>query len=127
MEVTCDKIIELRQNSLPLLSLDAEVGEYSEVTLGDLIEDTTEDDLDEKDIETRIRKALDGVLANLSKRQRQVIVRRFGLDRHPQTLEDIGNEFHITRERVRQIEVQALKRLRHPSRTRQLIGFLPML
>ena len=72
-----------------------------------------------------MREQLEEVIATLTDREQQVIRMRFGLeDGHPRTLEEVGREFHVTRERIRQIESKALRKLRHPSRSRKLRDYL---
>ena len=72
-----------------------------------------------------MRDQLEEVMATLTDREQQVIRMRFGLeDGHPRTLEEVGREFHVTRERIRQIESKALRKLRHPSRSRKLRDYL---
>lgn len=72
-----------------------------------------------------MREQLEEVMATLTDREQQVIRMRFGLeDGHPRTLEEVGREFHVTRERIRQIESKALRKLRHPSRSRKLRDYL---
>ena len=75
--------------------------------------------------DTLMREQLEEVMATLTDREQQVIRMRFGLeDGHPRTLEEVGREFHVTRERIRQIESKALRKLRHPSRSRKLRDYL---
>ena len=75
--------------------------------------------------DTLMREQLEEVMATLTDRDQQVIRMRFGLeDGHPRTLEEVGREFHVTRERIRQIESKALRKLRHPSRSRKLRDYL---
>ena len=72
----------------------------------------------------RIREHIDILLQDLKEREKQVIVLRFGLeDGHPRTLEEVGKEFNVTRERIRQIEAKALRKLRHPNRSKKLQDF----
>ena len=75
--------------------------------------------------DTLMREQLEEVMTTLTDREQQVIRMRFGLeDGHPRTLEEVGREFHVTRERIRQIESKALRKLRHPSRSRKLRDYL---
>jgi RNA polymerase primary sigma factor len=71
-----------------------------------------------------LKSKIKQVLATLTEREREVLELRFGLkDSQPRTLEEVGRQFHVTRERIRQIEAKALKKIRHPSRIRELVGF----
>jgi RNA polymerase primary sigma factor len=107
------------------VSLDAPVGEEEDSNLGDFIEDT--DAVAPLDAATSslLREQVEAVLASLNGRERRVLELRFGLaDGRARTLEEVGKEFGITRERVRQIEAIALRKLRHPSRSRKLRGYM---
>lgn len=114
----------LKMNEVPV-SISTRIGDDGESTLEDIIEDKTA----EASIDTAFHRMLSdemtNVLSTLDERERVVIIYRFGLDQGPaRTLEDIGKEFNITRERVRQIEMKALKKLRHPKRVLHLQEFL---
>ena len=119
------KIREVKKISRDPVSLDIPVGEDSDTYLGEFIEDTSilspSDAAANEALKEELRKALEA----LTDRERQVVVLRFGLeDGRPRTLEEVGKEFNVTRERIRQIEAKALKKLRHPSRSRKLRDFL---
>jgi RNA polymerase primary sigma factor len=109
------------------ISLQSPVGDGEETSLGDFIEDkATESPCDFASF-TILRDKLTDVLASLKERERRVLELRFGLgDGNARTLEEVGKQFHVTRERIRQIEAKALKKMRHPTRIRQLHGFLEL-
>jgi RNA polymerase primary sigma factor len=107
------------------MSLDGPVGTEDNSQLGDFIED--EEALEPMDAAARemLRESIKNALAVLSERERQVLEQRFGLvDGTDHTLEEVGAYFNVTRERIRQIEAKALRKLRHPTRSRQLRDFL---
>lgn len=93
--------------------------------LGDFIQDASASEPDEAAASKLMREQLTQILTTLSPREEQVLRMRFGLDDgKTHTLEEVGGAFHVTRERIRQIEAKALRKLRHPSRSRQLKDFL---
>ena len=107
------------------ISLQSPVGESEETSFGDFIEDKTTDNPAEKTSFTLLRGKLNDVLTSLSEREQKVLELRFGLgDGYSRTLEEVGRHFQVTRERIRQIEAKALRKMRHPTRIRQLHGFL---
>src|SRR5208337_996542 len=107
------------------VSLDAPVGEDGDVRVGDFIEDKGAENPSEGTSQSMLKEKLDHVLALLSARERKILEMRFGLvDGYGHTLEEIGNLYKVTRERIRQIEAKALRKLRHPTRVRHLQGFL---
>ncbi len=125
MELPAEKVEELLKISQEPVSLSTPVGEEEDSSLGDFIEDS--DAVVPLDAAAFIllQEQLDAVLHSLTDREKKVIQLRFGLtDGHPRTLEDVGQEFGVTRERVRQIESKTLSKLRHPSRSQQLRGYL---
>ncbi len=107
------------------ISLETPVGESGDSQLGDLIEDRSSDSPAERVMTANLREVTGDVLQTLSPREEKVIRLRFGLDAqgHERTLEEVGEDFNVTRERIRQIEVKALRKLRHPSRARVLKNF----
>ena len=114
----------LRMGQQPI-SLDAPVGEDGDVRVADFIEDKTTENPSEGISQFLLQEKLDHVLTSLTERERQIVRMRFGLvDGTGRTLEEIGAIYRVTRERVRQIEAKALRKLRHPTRLRQLQGFL---
>ncbi len=119
------RVREILKISQDPISLEMPVGAEEDSSLGDFIEDQTalapSDVASIEDLKTQ----LETVLNELSPREREVIKRRFGLDDgRPRTLEEVGKEFDVTRERIRQIEAKSLRKLRHPSRTKRLKDFL---
>ncbi|MCS7048177.1 MAG: RNA polymerase sigma factor RpoD [Verrucomicrobiae bacterium] len=106
------------------VSLQAQVGDSEDTTLGDLIEDKTAQNPSEMTSHSLLKEKLHEVLTTLTEREREVLVLRFGLrDGNPRTLEEVGKMFRVTRERIRQIEAKALRKMRHPTRLRQVQGF----
>jgi len=125
VRVTPDKVREMLKIRRDPVSLDAPVGEEEDSNLGDFIEDTDAIAPLEAATSTLLREQVEAVLASLNGRERRVLELRFGLtDGRARTLEEVGKEFGITRERVRQIEAIALRKLRHPSRSRKLRGYM---
>ncbi|SDN69505.1 RNA polymerase primary sigma factor [Allokutzneria albata] len=123
--LTVAKVEEIRRCALDPLSLDMPVGEEGSSRLGDFIEDTRAVDVIELLSSERMRKQLDAVLDTLSEREAGVLRLRFGLSGgEPRTLGQIGAVLGLTRERIRQIEVRALCKLRHPSRSQALLVHL---
>jgi RNA polymerase primary sigma factor len=107
------------------LSLEAPIGEEGDSDLGDFVEDRTTMPPAEAASRELLKAQLTKVLTELSDRERRVLLLRFGLeDDRPRTLEEVGKEFNVTRERIRQIEAKALRKLRHPSRSRKLKDYL---
>ena len=107
------------------VSLSAPIGEEDDSHLGDFIEDSHVEVPLDAATNTMMREQLDEVMSTLTEREQQVLRMRFGLDDgHSRTLEEVGREFQVTRERIRQIESKALRKLRHPSRSRKLRDFL---
>ncbi len=107
------------------ISLQSPVGEGDDTTFGDFIEDKTADNPMERTGFAILKDKLKGVLETLNDRERAVLEQRFGLiDGYSRTLEDVGRQFQVTRERIRQIEAKALRKMRHPTRIRHLEGFI---
>ena len=108
------------------ISLETPIGENGDSQLGDLIEDKSSESPAARVITSNLREIAGDVLQTLSPREERVIRLRFGLDNggHERTLEEVGQNFNVTRERIRQIEAKALRKLRHPSRARLLKNFL---
>jgi RNA polymerase primary sigma factor len=125
MEITSDKVREITKLSQMPISLEMPIGEEEDSHLGDFIEDRST--LPPADAASRelLKAQLNKVLSELTDRERRVIMLRFGLeDGRARTLEEVGKEFNVTRERIRQIEAKALRKLRHPSRSRKLKDYL---
>ncbi len=107
------------------VSLQAPVGDSEESSLGDFIEDKGAEDPSDQTSMAMLKDRIKDVLDTLSPREREVLEQRFGLvDGYSRTLEEVGQQFQVTRERIRQIEAKALRKMRHPTRIRQLEGFL---
>lgn len=125
MGVTVEKVREIMRVAQEPVSLETPIGEEEDSHLGDFIPD--EDALvpAEAAYHTLLREQLGDVLGTLTPREAKVLRLRFGLeDGRPRTLEEVGKEFNVTRERIRQIEAKALRKLRHPSRSKRLKDFL---
>ena len=117
-----ERIIKVSQRPL---SLEMPVGEEDDSFLGDFIEDSEAPSPTEQASQTLLREQIDDIFASLTPREVRILQLRFGLvDGYAYTLEEVGKKFGVTRERIRQIEAQALGRLRHPSRSRKLRDFL---
>ena len=125
MEVAPGKVTELRQIAQDPVSLETPLGEEEDSTLGDFVEDTEAVVPVEAAAFKLLQEYVARALEDLNERERQVIIMRFGLDDGKvRTLEEVGNHFEVTRERIRQLETKALAKLRHPARSKRLEGFL---
>ena len=125
MDIPPDKVREILKLSKMPLSLEMPIGEDGDSDLGDFVEDRAAMPPAELASRELLKAQLSKVLSELSDRERRVLLLRFGLeDDHPRTLEEVGKEFNVTRERIRQIEAKALRKLRHPSRSRKLKDYL---
>ena len=125
MEMSADRVREIMKMCQDPLSLQTPIGEEGDSHLGDYIEDTAA--LAPADGATRqlLREQVGDVLRSLTYRERRILQLRFGLDDGRQrTLEEVGREFGVTRERIRQIEAKALRKMRHPSRSKKLRDFI---
>jgi RNA polymerase primary sigma factor len=123
--ITPERVREAFRISRDPLSLEAPLRDGEEAHLGDLVPDVDAVEPIEAASSFFLQEQLESVLRTLSKREKRVIQLRFGLlDGHPRTLEEVGREFRLTRERIRQIESEALSKCRHPSRGRTLISYL---
>jgi RNA polymerase primary sigma factor len=125
MELDADRVREIIKISQEPISLEMPIGEEEDSNLGDFIEDNKI--LAPADAASRkmLKEQMDDVLGTLSDRERQVLAMRFGLDDgRTRTLEEVGKAFGVTRERIRQIEAKALRKLRHPSRSKKLKDYL---
>ncbi len=124
MEIPVDKIRQLIGNARPPISLEVPVGDDESSRLGDFIEDKGEASPAEAAIEMDLAQNIRELLSTLTPREEKVVRMRFGIGNGiDRTLEQVGQEFHVTRERIRQIEAKALGKLRHPSRLKRLIQF----
>jgi RNA polymerase primary sigma factor len=123
--MTADKVREIMKIAQDPVSLETPIGEEEDSHLGDFIPDEDTPAPSEAAASTILREVIERELHTLTPREEHVIKLRFGLyDGRTRTLEEVGKEFDITRERIRQIEAKALRKLRHPSRARHLRGFL---
>ena len=118
------RVTELMQSSGDTVSLETPVGDEDGSNLGDFVADDANASTEEKAESVFLREEIDQMLQGLNPREREVIVLRFGLETgHPMTLEEVGKRFKVTRERIRQIETAALRKLRNPSRSRKVRVF----
>lgn len=125
MGIDVEKVRDVRKIAQEPVSLETPIGEEEDSHLGDFIEDDSAVAPDDAANFTMLREQLNQVLNTLSERERKVLELRFGLtDGTPRTLEEVGKEFDVTRERIRQIEAKALRKLKHPSRSTKLKDFL---
>jgi RNA polymerase primary sigma factor len=123
--VTPEKVREIMKVSQEPVSLDKPLGEEEDSRLGDFIEDAAALAPAEAATQQMLKEQVEAVLDSLTGRERRVLQLRFGLeDGRARTLEEVGKEFNVTRERIRQIEAKALRKLRHPSRSRKLKDYL---
>jgi RNA polymerase primary sigma factor len=125
MQMPVYRIQAILKMSQQPISLQAPVGDEEDASFGDFLEDKTAENALDFASFSLLKNKLGDVLCSLSERERQVLELRFGLsDGSPRTLEEVGTQFRVTRERVRQIEAKALRKMRHPTRIRLLHGFL---
>lgn len=125
MEITEDKVAEIQKIAQDPISLENPVGEEEDSKIADFIEDETIKSPSEVAAQNLLREQLIAVIDTLTPREQKVIRLRYGLDdSHPRTLEEVGREFNVTRERIRQIEAKALRKLRNPTRSKKLQGFM---
>ncbi|MFU2205341.1 RNA polymerase sigma factor RpoD [Streptococcus pluranimalium] len=125
MDMTPDKVREILKIAQEPVSLETPIGEEDDSHLGDFIEDEVIENPVDYTTRVVLREQLDDVLDTLTDREENVLRLRFGLDDGKmRTLEDVGKVFNVTRERIRQIEAKALRKLRHPSRSKQLKDFM---
>jgi len=125
MEITPEKVREIIKVSQEPVSLETPIGEEEDSHLGDFIEDRTAQAPPDVASHQLLKEQVEEVLGSLTDRERRVLQLRFGLeDGRSRTLEEVGREFGVTRERIRQIEAKALRKLRHPSRSKRLKDYL---
>lgn len=125
MQLTVEEVENLMKISQQPKSLSTPVGDDKEATLEQFVADQSQPTLYDKVSRELLKDALQKVLDTLSPRERKVLIMRFGLeDGKPKTLEEVGKEFKVTRERIRQIEAKAIRKLKHPTRARKLKDFL---
>ena len=125
MDITVEKVQQIQRIAQEPISLESPVGEEEDSSLGDFISDPHALDPYEYTAKMKLREELDEVLATLTEREERVLRLRFGLiDGRQRTLEEVGKEFNVTRERIRQIEAKALRKLKHPTRSKRLKDFM---
>lgn len=128
MELPVDKVRKVLKIAKEPISLETPIGEEEDSNLGDFIEDKSVVSPVEATIKFDLQSRTRNVLSTLTPREEEVLKMRFGIQkRTDHTLEEVGQHFHVTRERIRQIEAKALRKLRHPSRSRRLKGFVDWL
>ncbi len=124
MNLPIEKVREILKVSADPISLDTTIGEEDDSHLGDFIKDETIVGPEDAASYAMLREQIKKLLGTLTDREQRVLIMRFGLeDGRSRTLEEVGKEFQVTRERIRQIEAKALRKLRHPSRARMLKGY----
>ena len=125
MQVPVNRIEAIIKMSQQPISLQSPVGESEDICFGDFREDKSADDPSDATAYNLLKEKFLNVLNTLTERERNVLALRFGLDDgYSRTLEEVGKAFNVTRERIRQIEAKALRKMRHPTRLRQFKGFL---
>ncbi|MBO5525587.1 MAG: RNA polymerase sigma factor RpoD [Clostridia bacterium] len=125
MNISVERVMEIQKIAQDPVSLETPIGEEEDSHLGDFIEDDKTTTPSDSVAFTMLKEQLIGVLDTLTPREEKVLRLRYGIDDgRPRTLEEVGKEFNVTRERIRQIEAKALRKLRHPSRSKRLKDFL---
>jgi len=125
LDMSQERVMEIMQIAREPASLETPIGEEDDSNLGDFVADKTGVTPESNIENVMLREQIEELLNDLKDREKQVIIRRFGLeDGHPRTLEEVGREFDVTRERIRQIEAKALRKLRNPVRSRKIRDFL---
>lgn len=125
LDMTEEKVLEIMQIAREPASLETPIGEEDDSNLGDFVADINTVTPEQNIESVMLREHIDLLLQDLKDREKQVIILRFGLeDGHPRTLEEVGKEFNVTRERIRQIEAKALRKLRNPVRSKKIKDFL---
>ena len=123
MQMPVDRVQQIMKMAQQPISLQSPVGDGEDTSLGDFIEDKSAENPSDTASNRLLRDKIDNVLHSLAAREKEVLILRFGLsDGYPRTLEEVGRHFKVTRERIRQIEAKALRKMRHPTRMRQLQG-----
>jgi RNA polymerase primary sigma factor len=125
MQLPVDRVRAVVKMAQQPISLQSPVGDSEDTNFGDFIEDKSTENPSDMTSFSLLKDKLSDVLSSLNERERKVLEQRFGLvDGYARTLEEVGKQFKVTRERIRQIEAKALRKMRHPTRIRQLHGFL---
>ena len=126
MGVSIERVSEIKKKAQDPVSLETPIGEEEDSHLGDFIEDDKTPTASDSVASTMLKEQIARVLDTLTPREEKVLRLRYGIDDgRPRTLEEVGKEFNVTRERIRQIEAKALRKLRHPSRSKRLRDFNP--
>jgi RNA polymerase primary sigma factor len=124
MNLPVERVQQIMKMAQQPISLQSPVGDGDDTSFGDFIEDKSADNPYDMTAYSLLREKIIDVLDSLTERERRVLSLRFGLiDGYSRTLEEVGKQFKVTRERIRQIEAKALRKMRHPTRLRQLTGF----
>ena len=125
MDLPVDRVRAILKIAQQPISLQSPIGDSDDTHFGDFIEDKAAEKPDEMTARSLLKEKIGDVLETLTEREQEVLTLRFGLvDGYPRTLEEVGRKFNVTRERIRQIEAKALRKMRHPTRIRKLEGFL---
>jgi len=125
MELAVERVRAILKIAQQPISLQAPIGDSDDTSFGDFIEDKGAENPSEMTAFSLLREKIGDVLETLTAREQEVLTLRFGLaDGYPRTLEEVGKQFKVTRERIRQIEAKALRKMRHPTRIRKLEGFI---
>ncbi len=125
MELPVERVRAILKIAQQPISLQAPIGDSDDTSFGDFIEDKAAENPSEMTAFSLLREKIGDVLETLTSREQEVLTLRFGLvDGYPRTLEEVGRQFKVTRERIRQIEAKALRKMRHPTRIRKLEGFI---
>ncbi|MBN2684942.1 MAG: RNA polymerase sigma factor RpoD [Pontiellaceae bacterium] len=125
MELPVERVRAILKIAQQPISLQSPIGDSDDTHFGDFIEDKSAEKPDEMTAFSLLKEKIGDVLQTLTEREQEVLTLRFGLvDGYPRTLEEVGRKFNVTRERIRQIEAKALRKMRHPTRIRKLEGFL---
>jgi RNA polymerase primary sigma factor len=127
MQLSVERVNAILKMAQQPISLQATVGDGDDASFGDFIEDKSADNPSDMTSQSLLKEKLHEVLTTLTEREQKILELRFGLvDGYARTLEEVGKQYKVTRERIRQIEAKALRKLRHPTRIRHLQGFLEM-
>lgn len=125
LDMDDEEINHLRNITQDYVSLDSSYGDSEDTTILSMIVDQRTDSPDQKVLDESLSSALENILETLTESERQIIIMRYGLDGdQPMSLQQIGDKFNLSKERIRQIEKKAIRRLRHPSRSQKLKSFL---
>jgi RNA polymerase primary sigma factor len=127
MKLPQDKVKAILKIAQEPISLQMPIGDEGDTHFGDFIQDKKAVSPANATVRAMLKEEMNGALGTLTEREKKILILRFGVnDGYPRTLEEVGSVFKVTRERVRQIEAKALKKLRHPTRSRRLRTFLDM-